>query len=210
MVKLVQRFLYLFRKHPTHRTLVALYLSVRWQCLVSPRARIYFPGNIRIGRGSRIGEARIWAHGPVTLGCGVRIADGAILDSQDPRGTIDIGDETAIGPYSVVYGLGGVQIGKHCLIAGHVMIIASSHVFERRDIPICQQGSTGDGVGIADDVWIGAQCVLIDGSSVGTGAIIGAGSVVRGAIGSYAIAAGAPAEILHYRPDSLTPANAAR
>jgi len=198
--KIIRRIVYLFRKHPAHRALIALYLSIRWQCLVSPRARVYFPGNLRIGRGARIGEARIWAHGPISIGARVSLGDGAILDSQYPAGSIVIGESTAIGPYSIVYGFGGVRIGRQCLIAGHVMIVGSSHVFERRDIPICQQGSTGQGIIIGDDVWIGAQCVLIDGSSVGTGAIIGAGSVVRYKINDYDVAAGAPAQILHSRP----------
>lgn len=52
---------------------------------------------------------------------------------------------------------------------------------------------------IGNDVWIGANTVILKGITIGNGAIIGAGSVVTKSIPPYAIAVGNPAKILKYR-----------
>jgi chloramphenicol O-acetyltransferase type B len=54
---------------------------------------------------------------------------------------------------------------------------------------------------IGSDVWIGAQAVILDGISVGDGAIIAAGAVVHKNIPPYAIAGGVPASIIRFRFD---------
>jgi virginiamycin A acetyltransferase len=52
---------------------------------------------------------------------------------------------------------------------------------------------------IGNDVWIGTQCVILSGSTIGDGAVIAANSVVTADIPPYAIAAGSPARVLRYR-----------
>lgn len=52
---------------------------------------------------------------------------------------------------------------------------------------------------IGNDVWIGANTVLLEGVSIGDGAIIGAGSVVTKDIPPYAIVGGNPAKVIRYR-----------
>nr|WP_245969802.1 DapH/DapD/GlmU-related protein [Thiocapsa rosea] len=54
---------------------------------------------------------------------------------------------------------------------------------------------------IEDDVWLGYGSVVLDGVTIGRGAVIGAGSVVTKDIPSGAIAAGAPAKELGRRVD---------
>ena len=48
------------------------------------------------------------------------------------------------------------------------------------------------GIVIEDDVWIGANCVLLDGAVLRRGCVIGAGSLVRGEVPAYAVHAGHP------------------
>lgn len=52
---------------------------------------------------------------------------------------------------------------------------------------------------IGNDVWIGDSAVIIEGVTIGDGAIVAAGSVVTKDVPAYAIVAGAPARILKYR-----------
>jgi len=52
---------------------------------------------------------------------------------------------------------------------------------------------------IGNDVWIGSNCILVDGITVGDGAVIGTGSVVTKNIPPYAIVGGVPAKIIRYR-----------
>ena len=52
---------------------------------------------------------------------------------------------------------------------------------------------------IGNDVWVGANSIILKGVKIGDGAIIGAGSVVTKNIPAYAIAAGNPAKIIKFR-----------
>jgi len=128
-------------RRPAPRLLVALYLSLRWRCRVWPSARIDWPGRLRIGRKARLYSCRIIARGRVELGAGAEVHDYAFLDTQDTAGEIVIGPGSAIGPFTVIYGSGGVFIGKGCSIAGQSMIVSSTHVVSDVSRPIREQGS---------------------------------------------------------------------
>ena len=52
---------------------------------------------------------------------------------------------------------------------------------------------------IGNDVWIGRRCMVLDGVTIGDGAIIAAGAVVTKDIPPYAIAGGVPAKVIKYR-----------
>ena len=59
-----------------------------------------------------------------------------------------MGDSTALGPYVIVYGEGGVTLGRFCGIATHTTIVAVNHKFDRRDLFIRLQGHTALGIRI--------------------------------------------------------------
>jgi len=110
------------------------------------------------------------------------------------RGDLVVGARTAINSGCVFYTGNGVTIGDDCAIAANCTFAPVNHNFARRDVPINQQGfqPSRGGVVIEDDVWIGANCVLLDGAIVRRGAVIGAGSLVRGEVPAYAVVAGNP------------------
>jgi acetyltransferase-like isoleucine patch superfamily enzyme len=59
--------------------------------------------------------------------------------------------------------------------------------------------TTRGGITIEDDVWIGFGAVVLDGVHIGSGAVIGAGSVVTRDVPAQAVVAGSPARVLKYR-----------
>lgn len=62
------------------------------------------------------------------------------------------------------------------------------------------QGSfSKGGIVIEDNVWIGANCVILDGVTIGTGSIIAAGSVVSRSVAPYTILGGNTAKIIRIR-----------
>lgn len=122
-------------------------------------------------------------------------------------GEISIGDNCSINPYSILYGHGGLKIGNWVRIAAHTVIIPSNHNFSDIDRPIGSQGGTQRGVIIEDDVWIGANVTILDGSHISTGCVIAAGAVVRGTTVPFGVYGGVPAKLLKMRgvTSSFTP-----
>jgi len=60
------------------------------------------------------------------------------------------------------------------------------------------------GILIEDDVWICANVTILDGATIRRGAIIAAGSVVSGEVGSFEIWGGVPAKFIRNRLDDIT------
>jgi acetyltransferase-like isoleucine patch superfamily enzyme len=109
-------------------------------------------------------------------------------------GDISIGAGSYINSGCVLYCGNGISIGQNVLIAANCTLAASNHDYRRRDTLIVNQGflSSRGGIFIESDVWIGANCVLLDGAVLREGCVIGAGSVVRTEVPSYTIWAGSP------------------
>lgn len=110
-------------------------------------------------------------------------------------GDVVIGADCAINSGTVIYSGHGVTIGDAVLIAANCTLAATNHQFADPDKRIRDQGfqASRGGIVIGDDVWLGANVVVLDGARIGDGAVIAAGSVVRGDVEPHAIYAGAPA-----------------
>jgi len=160
------------------------------------------PGRIALGAGASIGRgaalrANTDASPGITLSAQVSLKDGVILNAN--TGSITIGERSWLGPYCVVYGNGGVDIGRDVMIAAHTLITSVGHEHERLDVPMMKQPLRLAPVRIEDDVWIGARCTLLPGITVGRGAIVGAGSVVIRDVAPWSIVGGVPARVVGQR-----------
>lgn len=134
----------------------------------------------------------------VSLGVDSSIGHGtvvAIKPGPGGPGGLRVGRGTYIGEYNNLRSEGAVvSIGNQCLISQFVCLIGSGHAYELRNRPIVEQGVPDKvGVTIGDDVWIGAQVVVLPGVVVGRGAVIAAGSIVTRDVAEYSIVAGVPA-----------------
>ena len=99
-----------------------------------------------------------------------------------------------------------VSIGNHLMMSEEVMFLGGGHYYDRLDIPMGHQGGNSKtALTIDDDVWIGARVMVLPGcKKIGTGVIIGAGSVVTKDIPDYAIVGGNPAKIIRFRNSEIT------
>lgn len=105
-----------------------------------------------------------------------------------------------------------IKIGRFCSIAGGVTAIMTGHPLDRvSTYPFDQifktpgTQNTVKGYGdliIEHDVYIGQNVTLFGGITVHTGAVIGAGSIVRESVPAYAVVTGNPAEFRKYRVSS--------
>lgn len=87
---------------------------------------------------------------------------------------------------------GGIEIGDGSLIGHNTTIATLNHDFN----PLKRQNLTPSPVKIGKNVWIGSDCTILPGVTIGDGAIIGAGSVVTKSIPTNAIAVGNPARVI--------------
>lgn len=172
-----------------------LYLMLRFSCFVHPFARIKFINNLTIGRGTIIGRCDICAQGPIKIGRNCLINDYVIINSK--TGYINIGESTAVNNFSVIYGNGGVDIGKNCAIA-HSVKIVKNHVIPKRKTDSYSK-STELYTKIGNNVWLCANVVIIDGVKIGNYSIIGANSLVLHDLPESIVAGGNPAKILKKR-----------
>lgn len=113
---------------------------------------------------------------------------------------IEIGNDVDLGLGTVIYGKKRVKIGNSVSIAAYCCIIDTNHGIKASQLIRKQEDDVSeDGVVIGDDVWIGAQCMIIKGAKIGNGAVIGANSLVNSEIPDNAIAYGSPAKVHGFR-----------
>jgi virginiamycin A acetyltransferase len=110
-------------------------------------------------------------------------------------GDLAIGADCAINSGTVIYTGNGITIGEAVLIAANCTLAPTNHAFADVTRRIRDQGfqPSRGGITIGDDVWLGANVVVLDGAVIGKGTIVAAGSVVRGTLEPYSIYAGTPA-----------------
>ena len=93
-----------------------------------------------------------------------------------------------------------VTIGDNVLMGEDVLFLIRNHEFSDPGTLIREQGYRPiERIEIGDDVWIGSRVIFLPGVCVGTGAVIGAGSVVTKTVEPYCIVAGNPAHPIGHR-----------
>jgi virginiamycin A acetyltransferase len=116
-------------------------------------------------------------------------------------GDLVIGAWSVINSGCVLYTGNGIRIGNQVAIAANCTLAPVNHAYHDRSRTIREQGflASKGGIVIEDDVWIGANCVLLDGAVLEQGCVIAAGSIVRGRIPAYSVNAGQPLQVIGWR-----------
>ncbi|MCS6180477.1 CatB-related O-acetyltransferase [Shewanella baltica] len=123
-----------------------------------------------------------------------------------------------VGRYTYFAGFADVSnadIGSFCSIAKDVIIGMGKHpisyfstspalfsdktILPHRLLPFDSDYKDFEKVIIKDDVWCGRGCMILDGVTIGQGAIIAAGAVVTKDVMPYTIVAGCPARVISSR-----------
>lgn len=173
------------------------------------RVRVTYPTQLRIGRGVVFASdvtVEAFSRDGIVLGDRVTVARGASLLAsgviREPGIGITIGSDTSIGLANVLWGQGGLTIGRDCLFGPHVVLVSEQHVFDDSSTPVRLQGHKRDSISIGDDVWLGAGVKVMPGVSIGQGAVVGANSVVTTSIPDHSVAVGIPAKVIRSRGES--------
>jgi virginiamycin A acetyltransferase len=162
---------------------------------IAPSARVSPLADIE----ESVRGSRIVIEADVTIDAFVKIK------SAGGSGDVVIGRGTVINSGCVLYTGNGISIGRNVLIAANCTLAPTNHEFMDPDKPIREQGfqPSRGGIIIGDDVWIGANCVLLDGVVIGSGSGSGAASLLRGALPSGCVAFGVPAIVRAWRNRQL-------
>ncbi len=116
-------------------------------------------------------------------------------------GDLIIGHHTRIGLGNTL--IGPVTIGNHVNLAQHITVSGLNHNYTDVEKRIDEQGVSTEPIVIEDDVWIGANSVILAGVTIGRHCIVAAGSVVSRSIPPYSVCAGTPARVIRrYDPQS--------
>lgn len=109
-------------------------------------------------------------------------------------GDVMIGDHTRIGLHNTI--IGPVTIGSHVNLAQGITVTALNHNFEDSEKRIDEQGVSTNTVVIEDDIWIGANAVVLPGVTIGHHSVVAAGAVVTKDVPPHSLVAGVPAKVI--------------
>jgi acetyltransferase-like isoleucine patch superfamily enzyme len=161
------------------------------------------PDRIDIGEGTAIDDNVMLEAGGggeegIRIGADVIISRGCVIQAK--TAPVAIGDRSDIGCNVIISSISGVELGRAVLVGGNTYIGGGRYKTDDLDELMIDQGLESKGpVIIEDDVWLGAGVVVIDGSRIGHGSIVGSGAVVTGTIPPFSIAAGVPARVIKTR-----------
>ena len=108
-------------------------------------------------------------------------------------GDVFIGDNTRIGLHSTI--IGPVKIGNNVNLAQGIVVTALNHNIDNPCLRFDQQGVSTKEILIEDDVWIGANAVILSGVKIGKHSVVAAGAVVTKDVPAGTLVAGVPATV---------------
>ena len=126
------------------------------------------------------------------------LGDYSVVESfaciNNAVGDVIIGNHTRIGLHNTI--IGPVSIGSHVNLAQGITITALNHNFDDSEKRIDQQGISTKEVVLEDDIWVGANAVILPGVTIGKHAVVAAGAIVTKDVPPHSLVAGVPAKVI--------------
>ena len=126
------------------------------------------------------------------------LGDYSVVESfaciNNAVGDVIIGNHTRIGLHNTI--IGPVTIGSHVNLAQGITITALNHNFDDSEKRIDQQGISTKEVVLEDDIWVGANAVILSGVTIGKHAVVAAGAIVTKDVPPHSLVAGVPAKVI--------------
>jgi acetyltransferase-like isoleucine patch superfamily enzyme len=182
----------LFRLRALAAQVVAFVRTTWWRLL-----------GMKVGRGTLLPEIFVtWPH-QVSLGSNCTLEHGIYFKFDgiwQPGPSLIIGDNVFVGAGCEFNFRRKIDIGAYCLIAAGCRFIDHDHGNARRDVPMAMQTDGGEApIVLQEDVWLGANVIILKGVKIGRGAIVAAGAVVTNEVPAFEIWGGVPARKLGER-----------
>lgn len=147
---------------------------------------------LHFGLGQRVALRKL-----AKCGRNVCLRPGCMLTDMD---SIEIGDNVTIRPGTCVHACTAHQarviLENNVLMAPNVFIVVSDHNHSDPDTPIMYQGESCQTVTIREGAWLGANCTVLKGVTVGRNSVVAAGAVVTRDVPDCCVVAGVPARVI--------------
>jgi acetyltransferase-like isoleucine patch superfamily enzyme len=115
---------------------------------------------------------------------------------------VTIGRGCVVGRGTHIVGHWSIELGENIQIGPNVYITDQNHSYEDIDAPIGWQVPTEAPVSIGSGSWLGANAIILPGTTLGENTVVAAGAVVRGVFPPHVVIGGVPAKILkQHHPD---------
>lgn len=166
-----------------------LYKNIMSACKLVPY-KLLFGKRLKVGRHQMWGKNTkiiVSRTGKLSIGDSLEARRMDYLSVQG--GEMKIGNQVFMNQNVSVTCLESIEIGDRCIIANNVVIVDHDHDF-------IHGGFSSAPVKMGENVWIGANAVILKGVTIGDGAIIAAGSVVNKDVMAHTMVAGSPAKVI--------------
>ena len=140
-------------------------------------------GDVAIGKklcAFRNTDIRVAKESRLSVGNGVRVGKDALISVLN-GGELELGDGVSLGENNRIVCHEKISIGKDTILAPSVMIYDHDHTFDAQTGVHKREFKTSPVV-IGANCWIGANTVILRGTTIGKNCVVGAGSVVKGDI----------------------------
>jgi len=160
------------------------------------------PFRHKVSRGATIcGTVRrdLFPWNDFVLGKASTIEDYATVNNG--AGPLYIGERTRVGLNCTV--IGPVTLGNDVMLAQNIVLSGLNHTYSDISVPISAQKQSTSMIRVEDEAWIGANCVIVAGVTIGKHSVVAAGSVVTKDVPPYSVVAGNPAKLIKaYNPET--------
>ncbi|MBQ1684473.1 MAG: acyltransferase [Clostridia bacterium] len=160
-----------------------IYSFIKFLLIKLIRPKFSFCAVERFSPGTMI---NIHRGGALKLGRKVRAHSGVRL-SVTPHGIMEIGDNTAFNYNCILVARQHISIGSDVTFGPNVIVYDHDHDFRGTELMNGEKYECDDII-IGNNVWIGANAIILKGSVIGDNAVIAAGTVVRGSVDANCVA----------------------
>ena len=150
---------------------------------------VYMAGGVELECRKRLGHMEIGREVWIGRGTAIRCHEGFLK----------VGDGVVFGGRDTVNCYLDVEIGDDCIFADEVYVGDFDHRTDSVEVPILRQGIVKSPVRLGPDCWVGTKAVVLRGTTVGRGSVIGASAVVKGRFPDRSVIVGNPGRVAKTR-----------
>ena len=193
----------IYRFYRNHRILFFLRKTIYYLYHLIPITKLFLQiksffyfktTNIKLGRNVRINGLP----NKISIGKNCIVYDNCNFEFLE-KSVLTVGENVVFSYGAIISCKNKINIGNDVQIGEYTSIRDSTHSYKDINIPIKYQIDKSEQVIIHDNVWIGRGCIIMPGTTINSGVIIGANSVVKGVLNENTIYAGSPAKLIKKR-----------